>query len=107
MGSDYPMVKLEARTARRRVALEHFGADLAGGDLAQRDHGRLVAVGLDQRRGAGAELARAISGGERELEAVGDPLETVVDGDAGHGWIPVQGLARSAWISLASSRRAV
>ena len=42
------------------VALEHFGADLSGGDLAQRDHGGLVAVGLDQRRGARAKLARAV-----------------------------------------------
>ena len=31
------------------LRLQHLGADLAGGDLAQRDDGRLVAVGLDQR----------------------------------------------------------
>ena len=76
-----------ASAARRGgvgVALQHLDADLAGGDLAQRDDGGLVAVGLDQRRRAGADLARAIGRGERELEAVGDALQAVVDGDAGH-----------------------
>jgi len=50
-----------SRRGRGRILLQYFGADLAGGDLAQRDHGRFVAVRLDQRRGAGAELARAVS----------------------------------------------
>src|SRR5438105_10912633 len=76
---------LESGTRRHGVSLQHFGADLAGGDLAQRDHRRLVAVRLDERRGAGAELARAIGGGQRELEAVGDSLQAIVDGDASHG----------------------
>ena len=31
------------------------------------------------------ELARAVGRGERELEAVGDELEAIVNGDAGHG----------------------
>src|SRR3954469_911527 len=87
MGSDYKTpVELQAGRGRRRgVALEDFGADLAAGDLAQGDHGRLVAVRLDQRARAGAELARAIGGGQREVEAVGNSLQAVVDGDAGHG----------------------
>ena len=38
-----------------------------------------------QRRGPGADLARAVGRRERELEAVGDLGETVFDGDAGHG----------------------
>ena len=29
------------------IFVQHFDADLAGGDLAQRDDRRLVAVGLD------------------------------------------------------------
>ena len=34
---------------------------------------------------AGGDLARAVGGRERQLEAVGNLLETVVDRDAGHG----------------------
>src|SRR3970282_2304229 len=92
---------------RGGVALEHLGADLAGRDLAQRDDRELVAVGLDERRGAGAELARAVGRRQRELEAIGDSLEAIVDGNSGHGFPGGQGLARSASITLASSRRAV
>ena len=33
----------------------------------------------------GGDLARAVGGGERELEAVGNPCEAVFDRDAGHG----------------------
>src|SRR5436190_1980893 len=86
MGSDYKTPReLQARRRRRGgVALEDFGADLAGGDLAQGDHGRLVAIRLDQRARAGAELARAVSRGQRELEAVGNSLQAIVDGDSGH-----------------------
>ena len=100
MRSGYPTpLFLQGRRGwRRRVALQHFGADLAGRDLAQRDHGRLVAVRLDQRRGAGAELSRAIRRGESELEAVADALEAVVNGDSGP-W----GLALSFRMIAASS----
>jgi hypothetical protein len=55
-------------------ALEHLDAHLAGGHLAQRDHGRLVAVGVELRRAALGELPRAVGGRERELEPVGDAL---------------------------------
>src|SRR5205814_492016 len=72
-------------SGRRSVALEDFGADLTGSDLAQRDDRGLVAVRLDQRTGAGAELARAIGRRQRQLEAVGNAFQAVVDGDAGHG----------------------
>src|SRR5438876_3536644 len=87
MGSDYPtpIVLQPGRAWGSRVALQHVGAHLAGGDLPQRDHGRLVAVGLDQWARPGAELARAVSRRQRELEAVGNSLQAVVDGDAGHG----------------------
>src|SRR5438105_8641093 len=80
-----PVGFLQARTGRCRVLLEDFGAYFARRDLAQGDHGGLVAVGLHHRRGAGAELARAISRGEREMKAVADAFEAIVDGDAGHG----------------------
>src|SRR5947207_15165913 len=87
MGSDYPTpAMLPTRVARRRgVAVQVLGAHLAGGDFAQRDHGGLVAVGVDQGRRPGAELARAVSRRQRELEAVRNSLQAIVDGDAGHG----------------------
>src|SRR5438067_6943668 len=75
------------QAGRRRghgVALQDLGAHLASRDLAQRDDGHLVAVGLDERRGAGAELARTVGRGQCELEAVGDSLQAVIDGDASH-----------------------
>src|SRR5256885_4762148 len=76
---------LQARGAGRRgVPLQDLVADLAGRDLAQRDDGRLVAVGLDERRGAGAKLARAIGRSERQLEAVRHSLQAIVDGDTSH-----------------------
>src|SRR5258708_26996186 len=71
------------RRGRRRI--EQLAAELAARDLAQRDHGGLVLVRLDQRRRAERDLARAVGRSERELEAVGKVLHAVVDGDAGHG----------------------
>src|SRR6185436_15685007 len=87
MGSDYPTPRfLQGRNAGRHgAALENFGADLAGGNLAQRNHRGLVAVRLDQRARTGAELARAIGCGQRELKTVGNSLQAIVDGDARHG----------------------
>ena len=45
----------------------------------------LSRFGSTSGRGAGAELARAVGRGERELEAVGNALQAIVNGDAGHG----------------------
>src|SRR3989442_693176 len=55
-------------------AVQVFHADLARCDFAQCDDRRLVARGLDVRRAALGELARAVRGRERQLEAVGDFL---------------------------------
>src|SRR5215831_3148234 len=63
---------------------QHFDADLARRDLAQRDHGRLVAIGLQQRLRSGANLPGAVSRRERKLEAVGNLRQCVFDGDASH-----------------------
>src|SRR5258708_17738430 len=71
------------RRGRRRI--EQLAAELAARDLAKRDHGGLVLVGLDQRRRAERDLARAVGRRERELEAVGKLLHAVVNGDAGRG----------------------
>src|SRR5258707_659582 len=75
-----PEVSGPASSAR----LDSILSDLAARDLAQRDHGALVPVGLDQGRGAGAELARAIGRGQSQVEAVGDFLQAIVNGDPGH-----------------------
>src|SRR5690606_590730 len=64
-------------------ASQHFDPDLAGGDLAQRGHRRLV-LRFDLRRVPLREHARAVGGRQRELETIGDLLQAVFDGDAGH-----------------------
>ena len=46
-----------------------------------------------------AELARAVGRGERQLEAVGDALQAVVNGDAGHGL-----LVRGIWTGFRDGR---
>src|SRR5690606_9520193 len=60
--------------------------DAAGGDLAQREHGRLVVVlaVVDLRLDAIGELARALGGHHDELEAVVDHFQAIFHGDAGH-----------------------
>lgn len=63
--------------------LQHFHADLAGRDLAQRDDRRLVAA-FDLRRVALRKLPRAIGGGERQFEAVRNLLQAVFNGNASH-----------------------
>src|SRR2546428_2035291 len=55
-------------------AVQVFHADLARCDFAQCDDRRLGARGLDVRRAALGELARAVGGRERQLEAIGDFL---------------------------------
>src|SRR5690554_3690530 len=62
------------------------GVDAAGGDLAQRHHGRLVVVlaVVELRLDAVRELAGALGGQHDELEAVVDDLEAILNGDAGH-----------------------
>src|SRR6266699_5528363 len=55
-------------------AVQVFHTDLARCDFAQCDDRRLVARGLDVRRAALGELARAVRGREGQLEAVGDSL---------------------------------
>src|SRR5687767_3729244 len=82
--SDPIYLSLQHRRRRRR-RVQQLVADLARGDLAQRDHGGLVLVRLDQRRGPERDLARAVGGREGELEAIGEGLDAVVDSDAGHG----------------------
>jgi hypothetical protein len=67
------------------VRVEDFEADLAGGDFAQGDHGRLVAARFDQRRAAQRELAGAVGRGQGQLEAVGNELDAIINGDTGHG----------------------
>src|SRR5690606_26132979 len=79
------------------AAIEHLETDLPFRDLAQRDHRGLLAamtIGVDQRRGADRDLARAIGRGKRELEAVGNFLQAVFDGDACHGSILFKNLEK-------------
>ncbi len=82
---------------RRRHLVQHFDADLAGGHFAQGDDRGLVAVGVEQRRGAGRDLPRAVGGGERQFETVGDAREAVLDRDACHVDLQVSGFR--SWAS--------
>ena len=52
--------------------------------VAERADGGLVVV-LDERGGAAGELAGPLGRENHEREAVGNLLETVFDGNAGHG----------------------
>src|SRR5512138_338690 len=61
-------------------------ADLAGGDLAEREDRRLVLRVRLQRARAGHELARPLRREQHEGEAVVDQREAVFDGDASHGF---------------------
>ena len=67
--------------------------DLAGGDLAQRHHGRLVLVlgVVEGRLDAGRQLAGALGGHQDQLEAVLDDVQAIFDGDACHAESPGAG----------------
>ena len=64
----------------------------------------LSRLGSTSGRGAGAELARAVGRGQRELEAVGNSLQAVVDGDAGHGVSGISAVGRARAMMLAPAR---
>ncbi|HAJ12323.1 MAG TPA: hypothetical protein DCM06_07145 [Comamonadaceae bacterium] len=74
-----------------RHLLEHLEADLAGSDFAQRRDGGLV-LAFDLRGMALAEHAGTVGGGQHQLEAVGDLLQAIFDGDACH-----RDLGREKW----------
>src|SRR5690606_38305308 len=60
--------------------------DGTGGDLAQRQHGRLVVavLVLDGGRNAMGQLAGALGGHHDQFEAVIDHFQAIFDGDTGH-----------------------
>src|SRR5580704_16116181 len=71
---------------RRRLGLtEHFGGDVASGDFAQRDDGRLVVFPGKRRLGAVRQAARALRSEENELKEVLDVVQAVFYGNTGHG----------------------
>src|SRR6476620_2221491 len=98
----------ERGRGRGGVFFQYLGANFSRRDLAQRDHRRLVAVGLDHGRGAGAELAGAVGRGEGEMEAVVDAFQAIVDCDSGHVTFPeIQLLRRRSRTMRSSSALAV
>jgi hypothetical protein len=72
------------KVALQRHFFQHFDADLAGGNFTQGGDSRLV-FAFNLRRVTLAQHASAIGRSQHQLETVGDLLETVFDGDAGHG----------------------
>ena len=67
------------------AVVTEIDADFAGGDFAQGYYRRLVAAGFDLWRAAQRQLAGAVGCRQGELEAVGNKLDAIVDGDTGHG----------------------
>ena len=86
---------LEHSTGRERSGERFsniaFETDLPRRNLAERDDRRLVALGLDKRRGAGRELPGAARGQDAEGKAIVDELGTVLDGDASHANLGADG----------------
>ncbi len=82
--------------------LQHLQADLAGGDLAQRGHAGLVAR-LDLGRMALVQHAGAVGGGQHQLETVGNLLEGVFDGNAGHAGVLAYGI-NTGWMGFRQCR---
>jgi len=71
---------------RRAIGLlEDLEADVTGGDFTQRQHRDLVVRPFERRLGPVRELAGALRGHQHQLEQVGNVLQAVFDGDAGHG----------------------
>ena len=64
--------------------VDHRLVDLAIGDFAQRDHGRLVVVADDGRLRALRDLTRALGRHQDELEAVVHHFEAIFYGNACH-----------------------
>lgn len=54
------------------------------GDFPEREDGPLVAVRIDRGRDAQTELAGPLGGEEHELEAIRNPLNTILCGDPCH-----------------------
>lgn len=57
---------------------------MAGGDFTQGDDSRFMAAGFHEGGGTGGDLAGTISGGQRQVEAIGNTIQAVIYGNAGH-----------------------
>src|SRR5579884_1294081 len=64
--------------------LEVLGLDRLLGDLAQRDHGVLVAVAIDREVGAARNLARTLRREQDEIEPVRDLVYAIFNRNARH-----------------------
>ena len=76
----------DVRLVHCPLSIDQLLVALAGGDFAQRHHGRLVLVlgVVEGRLDAGRQLAGALGGHQDQLEAVLDDVQAIFDGDAGH-----------------------
>src|ERR1700757_913398 len=70
----------------RRLGLaQHLRGDVAGGDLAQREHRRLVVLERQGGLRAVGEPPGALRRQQHQLEEVIDVVQAVFYGDSGHG----------------------
>ena len=81
-----------ADTAERaeEILAEIVASDFLVGNLAERDDGVLVVVPLHRDLCPGRDGAGAVAGQEHELEAVGNLIDAILDGNASHQSILVQ-----------------
>ena len=63
---------------------EHLHTHMAGRDFAQRGDSVFVTAAFELGGRTLRELPRAIGRCQRELETVGNFLQTIFDGDSGH-----------------------
>src|SRR6185312_2385660 len=75
----------DCRLGRGLGLAEHVERDVAGGDLAQRDDGRLVVFPADGGLGSVGQPTSALGRQDDELKEVIDVLQAVFDSNAGHG----------------------
>jgi len=74
----------EALGSSLRLWVENLETDLASCNLAQSDHRWLILVAFDMWRSAGRDLPGAIGRSKRQLKAVRDTTQTIVDCDSCH-----------------------
>ena len=87
---EIPLVHLSVLLDRIDQAFLHIvGRNRPLGDLAQRDDGVLVVVGRDSDGAAVRDGAGAMRRQKDQFEAVGDLIDAIFDGDAGHGRVLV------------------
>src|SRR5262245_3581759 len=90
-GAGFGLVDLHILLDRVDQALAHVvGGDRLFGNLAQRDHGVLVVLGLDRDVRAVGDGSGPVRGQQHQFEPVWNFVDAVFDGHARHAMIPLR-----------------